>query len=157
MKLTPLIIFIEDKCNPFESVDIQDYYSKRSDVLDSIEKYVHFINQPLNIGMFTPCDVNGVKIDEPEDYDKFLEIEECKLDNPRKIGWSLEECNLGLPKMCRDYHRLKKDVIFKDSDPNIVFNTKGLGYDYYTIYYSKVKDLIKYELSLTSNAIEKWQ
>lgn len=49
-------------------------------------------------------DSKGHRLDEPTDYDKFLEIEECKLDNRSGIGWSLEECNLGIPKQCKEYN-----------------------------------------------------
>lgn len=83
-----------------------------------IVEYAKFLKQPLKLEMFVPCDEDGRPLEEPEDYDKFLEIEECKLDNPRKIGWSLEECNLGIPKQCIEYQKAKQRVIFEGFEYN---------------------------------------
>ena len=36
---------------------------------NSIVNYAQFLKQPLNIGMFVPCDEDGDILDEPEDYE----------------------------------------------------------------------------------------
>lgn len=98
-------------------LELEKNYLSTADVSkekwEIILKRANFLKQPLTLGMFVACDLDGNMLEQPEDYDKYLEIEECKLDNPNQIGWSLEECNLGLPRMCKEYQQAQERVLFK--------------------------------------------
>ena len=60
MKLISMVNFVLQQ-------DITDIKQR-----DSIVKYANFLKQPLNLGMFVPCDEGGDILDEPEDYENRL-------------------------------------------------------------------------------------
>ena len=60
MKLISMVNFVLQQ-------DITDIKQR-----DSIVKYANFLKQPLNLGMFVPCDDEGNFFEEPTDYEQRL-------------------------------------------------------------------------------------
>ena len=51
-----------------EKYDIESYYNTMQVSIN----YANFLKQPLNLGMFVPCDEDGEILDEPRDYEQRL-------------------------------------------------------------------------------------
>ena len=73
--------------------------SKRTgnQVAVNCEKYAHFLNQPLTLGMFVPCDEDGNVLEEPEKWSE---------------SWSFEKKSK-VSKKNENYIKAKERVIFE--------------------------------------------
>lgn len=65
-----------------------------------IVKYAEFLNQPLTLGMFVPCDENGNVLNEPINYDVW---EKMHKTSGSTIGFSEHE----------NYLKAKEKVLFE--------------------------------------------
>ena len=70
-KLIPMLEFVLEM--GLSEPEIDDYANDWSDFslmkLDRINNYAKFLNQPLKLEMFVPCDDKGNVLDEPLIYD----------------------------------------------------------------------------------------
>lgn len=113
-------------------------------------RYANFLNRPLKLGMFVPCDEEGNVLD-------FIEYESY-------VG-SDEDYNQYIKK----YHRAEERVLFegfeylrwyKGSHIIILIHNGEEIFDYnanqgrFIISANKIEHLVKYNLELTENAIK---
>ena len=115
------------------------YNSKQTEILFEIYNYANFLKQPLELGMFIPCDEDGNVIksyykDGIEHFD----------------GIGIEEL-----------HEAEEKVLFDNCvyDEEMEVVRYGIGVDlFYTDGSIKenetIEDLVKYNLSLTESAIK---
>ena len=66
MKLIPMTSFVDN-------VVTADRPCDRGAMLDEIAKYSKFLQRPLTLGMFMPCDLEGNVLEEPESLMGFYE------------------------------------------------------------------------------------
>ena len=52
--------------------DQSDFLNCQVDYMSKVMNYAQFLKQPLNLGMFFPCDEDGDILDEPWDYEQRL-------------------------------------------------------------------------------------
>ena len=89
MKLINMVDFVLDQGNPSNT---------DSQFTDKVMAYANFLKQPLTLGMFVPCDLDGNILQKEigadflsdHDMDKFLEYEESK-ERILFQGWNVEE------------------------------------------------------------------
>jgi len=105
-------------------------------------RYANFLSQPLQLGFFIPCDENNVPLEEPENWQNFLEYSDAFVKGLK-------------PELYR-YQQAKERCYFEGceimdkwclqlSDGNLFDNIDKLNK--YTI-----EDLIYYGLTLTQTA-----
>jgi hypothetical protein len=69
-----------------------------------VTNYANFLKQPLNLGMFIPCDEDGNVLKEPEENDTIYDIE---------VERDIYEC---------DYNRFDNDVfLYKQAKERVLF------------------------------------
>lgn len=114
--------------------------------------YANFLKQPLNLGMFFPCDEDGDVLEKPEDYEK-------RLPN------MMTEYNDEVYR----YQQAKEKVLFegfefKEYERMICFEKKGIEIFIYNKNYQTfsaprgriitIEDLIMYEFELTESTVK---
>lgn len=123
-------------------------YNQQSDKLRTIERYAEFLNQPLKLGMFIPCDLDDNVLEEPDGslsgVSAHLYVEEHREAQERVLfeGFELIEISTNL-----------KIVINQEKDCQVFAN------QYQNVYYKcnefdKIEDLYKYNLTLTQTALK---
>lgn len=141
-----------------EFIDNLDYEADAEQEMNRLCAYHKFLKQPLNIGMFVACDVNGDILKEPrrEYY--------CSM-----TGWNCPEDAEHYQNKLSEYVTAKNGVMFDVHDisehhsPHLI----KIGYDdeKYLFSYNvssklflttanKIEDLVKYNLALTESAIK---
>lgn len=163
MKLISMTAFVLQFDKPvgyFE--DQSDFLNCQVDYMSKVMNYAQFLKQPLNLGMFFPCDEDGDILDEPRDYEQ-------RLPN------MMTEYNDEVYR----YKQAKEKVLFKGFDLNqkdlsklenifcltkeyfqISFFTKEKGCFMDNLKTNKtyeiktIEDLIQFELELTESAIK---
>lgn len=143
MKLISMVDFVlyyRDKCK-----DMVDY-------IDVIENYAKFLKQPLTLGMFIPCDLEGNVLEEPDFWDANGRAYDPKLtqrycDSKIKEYQKAKERVLFEGFMLIHIHnkRYKQALVAKDKEGKGQFDI----YDYETI-----EDLVFMDLTLTQTAIK---
>ena len=124
------------------------------------EKYANFLNQPLTLGMFIPCDEDGNVLEKHFDYDDWL-----KYKDHHTYG-------VNFIKKCQEYQQAKDKVLFEgffdtinapqyshyisDGMQSVFYMSKN-GSTYKNILgMKKIEDLTnKTPIILTPNAIKK--
>ena len=106
MKLISMVNFVLQQ-------DITDIKQR-----DSIVKYANFLKQPLNLGMFVPCDDEGNFFEEPTDYEQ-------RLPN------MMTEYNDEIYR----YKQAKEKVLFEG------FHIEGNKLCYYDFYFGTIYDI----------------
>ena len=132
MKLISMKDFVLEQCKLFSTYQI-DY----RDCLLRIENYANFLNQPLTLGMFVPCDLDGKVLTNP-------------IDDKDWSNWTNEERS----KICDNCEQAKERVLFEfiGKDP-IGRKSKGLFFRG-TVFF-KIEDLTIFnDFTLTPTAIE---
>jgi hypothetical protein len=120
-------------------------------------KYAIFLKQPLTLGMFVPCDLEGNVLEEPVNhetwlslhnskgstigFDKHLEYQEAK-ERCLFEGFQVEEHEMNTYSVRCENNILNPMWCFID---NIWVCAKGI---------STIEDLIKYSLELTPTALK---
>jgi len=126
--------------------------------------YTEFLQTPLDLGMFIPCDKDGIPIDKPD---------KCYDDK--------QKCKVLCDKMCTESDYAK---IYQEAEENVLFkgvsvlftdiSSIGIAIENYDfiINYSKltgvlrnlqngklttIEDLISFDLTLTESAIKKFK
>lgn len=117
--------------------DIQTHICK---YYDKVFSYANFLKQPLTLGMFVPCDLDGNVLEKPCDS---MQIDGCR------------DC------ACREYLKAKERVVFKveykigiyNKKPSIWINRSGAqiidDFNFLTI-----EDLVHWNFELTDSAIK---
>jgi len=129
-----------------EEIEFQNYtdseYRKLRNAYDA------FLKQPLTLGMFVPCDLDGNVLEEPEKWANFLEYSSVKVPN--------------LKPELYDYAKAKERVLFDGFKIcNRIESVKCVeNGDFHFSYESAIKNgetvesLVKYNLTLTESAIK---
>lgn len=163
MKLISMTAFVLQFNKPvgyFE--DQSDFLNCQVDYMGKVMNYAQFLKQPLNLGMFFPCDEEGDILDEPRDYEQRL---------PNMMTEYNDEVYM--------YKQAKEKVLFKGFDLNQkdlskLENIFCLTKEYFQISFfikekgcfvdnlktnktyeiKTIEDLIQFELELTENAVK---
>lgn len=139
MKLISMTEFVLEQKRPIPSADLHeaDYYQQEYEVLEKVCNYANFLNQPLTLGMFVPCDEDGNVFEEPNIND-FKSEPFCTTGNCQAYRDEIEI-----------YQQAKDKVLFKSRD-------EFRDWDYTDIENSKIEDLITdgFEYVLNENAIK---
>jgi len=142
MKLISMVDFVLQKYN----LSADEYTDQ--DVLELINNYANFLNQPLELGMFIPCDEEGNVLTEPdlrglkdehrkELYEQYQQAKERVLFE----GFTIEDYELRL-------HGLRESIKIKHIEQGKI----ELGW-YWT--WKTIEDLSKVKPTLTESAIKK--
>jgi len=134
MKLISMTAFVLDK---------QRFEEDSDTAIFKVTNYANFLNQPLTLGMFIPCDEDGNLL---EKYKYFP----CSLKYAKEIN-----------EYYKKYQQAKEKVLFeevftvKKHSENIVVYLKENSF--YTTWNKskKIEDLIYLNLTLTPNVIKK--
>ena len=140
-----------------------------------IYDYANFLKQPLELGMFIPCDEDGNVLEEPEKLIKALEkvnqeyydLKSNHYKDNERYKWAVE--TITSDKKYQEYQEAKERVLFKGCSAtkqkdyylvNHNNNIKGLQTIWLSWNGSKtVEDLLKFKdeinLELTESAINK--
>lgn len=121
----------------------QGFNIEKYDFIIKVCNYAKFLKQPLQLGFFVPCDLDGNVLEEPDfmsgyyDDNGFGDVDKYKYK-----------------KHLKEHQEAKERVLFEGfelSTNNTVLHKNGLlriGFSRYPI----VEDLIKYNLVLTESA-----
>ena len=135
-----------------ESFNEKTFINESLISLEKIRNYANFLKQPLNIGMFVPCDDEGNFFEEPKIEDYFDD------------GFNFEFNQKHFKDVVlKEYYKAKEKVLFE----GIEFRTNG-GVNFLTIkedtfafhdFNIKFKNLtveylVQYNLQLTENAVK---
>ena len=139
-KLISMVQFVIEQ-NEQEEISIGESYC---DILN----YAKFLKQPLTLGMFIPCDLEGNVLREPKKY-------ASKYDKPLQSG------NIGfnyvlLDKDLEQYQQAKERVLFegfevKQDAWKSVTNNNGCSLFFGEPCKATIEDLVKYNLTLSEN------
>ena len=165
MKLISMTDFVINKRK--ELLRHSEYKNDLENYANIVYNYANFLKQPLNLGMFVPCDENGNVLKEPKKTD-------CQVDvNTKCSGWKyLYDSNDKLIGYYDD-RKWKEDFVkYKQSKEKVLFEgiefRKNAGVNFLTInedtfdfhdFNIKFKDitvefLVQYNLELTESAIK---
>ena len=67
ISMTDFVLQFDKPVGYFE--DQSDFLNCQVDYMGKVMNYARFLKQPVNLGMFFPCDEDGDILDEPEDYE----------------------------------------------------------------------------------------
>lgn len=142
---------------------------KNSDTANSFRsrccKYANFLNQPLTLGMFVPCDLEGNVLEEPKGFSEFMP----KRDTDDAFFGRVVGLAKGSPFY--EYQQAKESVLFEgwqmENDLDSIWLNKA-GTDENFCFYmpdtdnsKTVEDLIRfsdeYPTELTKSAIKQIQ
>lgn len=120
--------------------------------LKAQENYANFLNQPLTLGMFVPCDLDGNVLEEPTDFKQFLYNTDSS--NPTKDYYILNG------KSIDEYYHANENILFDGF--TLLFNENGIshvktnrvfiGIGHLKGLHKTVEDLVKHDLELTESA-----
>lgn len=152
MKLISMKQFViqqKEECCKIESKITEHYFNK-------IVEYAKLLNQPLELGFFTACDLYGNVLEEPKNYTEDFEDQFNSVDIDSYVySWYCE---------CKRYSEAKARVKFKFcivqkisdylyeiwNDDNMLFTYNRSG-DYFLTTGSNIEYLVKYNLFLTQS------
>lgn len=114
--------------------------------------YANFLNQPLKLGMFIPCDENDNVLEEPKRWKDYLEY-------PESFDGNKEWEELYTYQEAKE--RVLFDTLFEEDDSYYFRNQHGTGVVEYNpktkrFYYGLnfIQDLCSYDLTLTQTALK---
>lgn len=157
MKLTSMINFVLDQ-EKLEFTPIgKDYADEWSDFclikLDKIVKNANLLKQPLNIGMFAPCDDYGNVLKKPIETIGSIEMYAKKYETAKSkvIFKDFEITNQD--DECVSLKNIASDLTlhFHIEEENNITNLIEVEYQDkdYNGYYETIEDLVIYDLELT--------
>lgn len=170
MKLISMTAFVLEKSKiSVLPLTIKETFKEGSKITNDIFKYANFLNQPLKLEMFVPCDEEGSFLVESLDYDEKL-CNYCPLDKKGvygvdggyKAGCEGSRCDDARENYNIEYEQAKEKVLFEGFE---IYTNKEeemfiLG-DYTCLKVSDlengtIEDLVKYVyIKLTPNAIKR--
>ncbi|WP_299524141.1 hypothetical protein [uncultured Lutibacter sp.] len=103
-----------------------------NDRLVNIFRYANFLKQPLELGMFIPCDEDGNVLEEPEKLIKALEkvnqeyydLKSNHYKDNERYKWAVE--TITSDKKYQEYQEAKERVLFKDVSESRIAIVKNL-------------------------------
>ena len=115
--------------------------------LIKIKKYANFLKQPLKLEMFVPCDEDGNKLQEPEEFKEWM-----KSDHYFNASENVTH-------QCRMYKKAKEKVLFDGFDiySNVDLQNAFVTFESSRLEIMNVENLItdfQYSFYLTPNAIK---
>lgn len=130
--------------------------------------YAKFLKRPLEIWMFVPCDENGNVLQEPKAEDYFnVNIEAKKFTKEDSEGLNKHYSALMF------YEKAKERVLFEgfeliEISKNLriiknekldcqVFANQHENHYYKCLGFKTIEDLVRYNLTLTNNALKIWE
>ena len=124
MKLISMTDFVLEQTKNFNAVVYDDLETASINLIERIENYANFLNQPLKLEMFVPCNENGNVLEEPKRWKDYLQY-------PDSFDGNKEWDEL------YDYQQAKEKVLFEgfkiyDYKLNVFFylgRRKTLSYD----------------------------
>lgn len=124
---------------------------KLAKTLDKIINYANFLNQPLTLGMFVPCDEDGDVLQEPKFYYREEDLKHFK-------GQELQVANR-VNEKCKQYQKAKDKVLFDGFD---IYSNGDLYNSFVTFESSRLESMnvenlitdFQYSFYLTLNAIK---
>jgi len=148
-----------------QELKLDESYKEASNAIESIFRYANFLKQPLELGMFVPCDDDGDVLEEPKNFSSDFEDEFNSVDRDSYVfAWYND---------CKTYHVAKERVLFegftvkrfinKDNPCYVVSNGENEVTFHIGLYtFSKgvdfakaIEDLIHIKPNLTQSAIKK--
>jgi len=147
MKLISMTSFVFERYKNIMDTKYKDGALTAYDAREWV-KYANFLNQPLKLEMFVPCDEDEKVLEEPD---------------PIAIGEKISR-NLFNPIYNNDeveqYQQVKEKVLFEGVNKYIklgrfyyfYFNDCSIEFD--TFNTGTIEDLVKHNLTLTPNAIK---
>ncbi len=131
---------------------------------DSIIKYAQFLKQPLQLGMFVPCDLEGDVLEEPDFFiGKYDDNGYGDVDK-RKYKEDLKEHQEARERCLFDGFEVNEDednfiyitFLFNKNNCKLIFDKESNSFlidtPVFDEYVEKIEDLIKYNLELTKTA-----
>lgn len=151
MELMSMVSFVLDKTNKTTNEWSEDDQIR---LLDEISNYANFLNQPLKLEMFVPCDEDGNVLEYPFAYNfKFVELftnYNIKYQRAKeKVLFEGFECNIAefCDEPMLELESKKTYFLYDCEDKNFQDN--------FDTFVEKIEDLVKYNLTLRPNAIKK--
>ena len=138
MKLISCTEFVIEQSDYYNSACWVDDFSVLNETFNRIENYAKFLQQPLTLSMLVPCNDKGDVLEEPD-----------------RSTHTNEECE--------EFKKAKENVIFEGFEYNkngYVYhkdNCYNCRFDEESIENGTIEDLVKYNLTITPNAINKYK
>ena len=159
-KLQSMVDYVLEQPKTITSTFVDLIKVKNSHI--KIINYANFLSMPLTLSMFVPVDEDGNVLEQP----KIIEIsrfqkpnksfESFQLDYQKTLDNVLFE-GFELIKTYGDYASIQKEgveIFWYNSNSNIGENKWKRCRNFE---YSKIEDLVKYNLTLTESSITKYQ
>lgn len=129
--MTDFVLGTESSLDKYNPIGLNEDKQKR---YNSILNYAKFLKQPLTLGMFVPCDVDGNVLEEPE--------------NPKKSPEHMRKYD--------SYVKAKERVLFEGFylEYNAVMSPQGGYLDVGNLKQKTVETIVGANLTLTQSAIK---
>jgi hypothetical protein len=132
-----MVQYVLEKMNNTKPIDFVK-------AIHEINNYAKFLSTPLSLGMFIPTDEDGNVLEEPEYWKNFLDYSDRSV--------------VGLKQEIYDYYDAKERVLFEGFEickvnNEMAFRVNGRGLILLSEH-KTIEDLIKYNLTLTENALK---
>ena len=145
MKLISMVDYIFKQNNEFMN-RIGIYENESIGTSDRIYKYARFLKQPLTLGMFVPCDLDGNVLEEPSKYESVF--------GKATVNPLFEQQTV-------EYQQAKERVLFKgfvlNGEENVEIISNGVVFFWHDYQQWIVEDLIRYSIELTQSAQKQLQ
>jgi len=123
--------------------------------IDKVWEYANFLNQPLTLGMFFPCDEEGDILNEPYNGDNEDNLFECLVEEYKKSknnvlfeGFEWNTADFCDEPMLELENKESVYFIYDDEDKNFQDSEDN--------FINIIEDLVKHNLTLTPNAIKQF-
>ena len=119
---------------------------------DLISSYAKFLETPLNLGMFIPCDEKGNVLKQPNHYRRFISKDFLN-ENPKMSEKWIKECE--------EYKIAASKILFKNFDFFIEHDgekcvmTEGFVLSIQSLHTMKIEDIVDNDIELTRFGIAK--
>ena len=115
MKLISMTEFVlERSLKDISEYTVIDAFKDGAKVMNEIFSYAKFINQPLTLGMFVPCDEDGNVLEEPEYHEPHSENE---IGDYQELRDKFEEAKskvlLDGFELLHEIYRFPKEKVYK--------------------------------------------
>ena len=151
--LTSMTAFVlEQRETSTHETKQHEWYFKEVVKLDKIRNYANFLKQPLELGMFVPCDEDGNVVEKPEENDLNGSFLKMQINYNKEVKWEFakERClfegfELIIKPNGNRYIQKNETIIFYNTEnDNGVWRVNRK--------FISIEDLVKYNLKLTPTA-----
>ena len=123
---------LERSLKDISEYTITEAFKDGAKVMNEIFNYAKFLKQPLKLEMFIACDDEGNVLEEPEQFQEWL-------NSDHYFNASESICH-----QCRMFQQAKEKVLFEGFDLQTA--------NFWLYAQETIEDLIYYDLQLTENA-----